>query len=69
LDDGSQPSWLARASRLGHALENGLLVVLLSFLVVFSIGVTWGDGLTRIVVSGSRCSVHSRRAATGSTFG
>jgi len=53
LDDGSQPSWLARASRLGHALENGLLVVLLSFLVVFSsaqivlrnvfsIGVTWG---------------------------
>jgi len=61
LDDGSQPSWLARASRLGHALENGLLVVLLSFLVVFSsaqivlrnvfsIGVTWGDGLTRIVV-------------------
>jgi hypothetical protein len=36
LDDGSQPSWLARASRLGHALENGLLVVLLSFLVVLS---------------------------------
>lgn len=61
MDDGSQPSWLARAVRLGQALENGLLVVLLSFLVVFSsaqivlrnvfsIGVTWGDGLTRIVV-------------------
>jgi len=43
------------------ALENGLLVALLGFLVVFSfaqivlrnvfsIGVTWGDGLTRVVV-------------------
>lgn len=47
--------------RLGRALETGLLVVLLGFLVVFSsaqivlrnvfsIGVTWGDGLTRVVV-------------------
>jgi TRAP-type C4-dicarboxylate transport system permease small subunit len=61
LDDGSQHSWLTRAARLGLAVENGLLVVLLGFLVVFSsaqillrnvfsIGITWGDGLTRIIV-------------------
>jgi TRAP-type C4-dicarboxylate transport system permease small subunit len=61
LEDGSPRSWLSRAARFGQALENGLLVVLLGFLVVFSsvqivlrnvfsIGVTWGDGLTRIVV-------------------
>jgi TRAP-type C4-dicarboxylate transport system permease small subunit len=52
---------LTRAARVGLALENGLLVALLGFLVVFSfaqivlrnvfsIGVTWGDGLTRVVV-------------------
>jgi TRAP-type C4-dicarboxylate transport system permease small subunit len=61
LDDGSQRSWLSRAARVGLALENGLLVALLGFLIVFSsaqivlrnvfsIGVTWGDGLTRVVV-------------------
>jgi TRAP-type C4-dicarboxylate transport system permease small subunit len=61
LNDGSPSSWLKRAARFGLALENGLLVALLSFLVVFSfaqivlrnvfsIGVTWGDGLTRVVV-------------------
>jgi TRAP-type C4-dicarboxylate transport system permease small subunit len=61
LDDGSHSSWLARAARVGVALENALLVALLGFLVVFSfaqimlrnvfsIGVTWGDGLTRVVV-------------------
>jgi TRAP-type C4-dicarboxylate transport system permease small subunit len=61
LKDGSQSSWLTRAARFGLALENGLLVALLGFLVVFSfvqivlrnvfsIGVTWGDGLTRVVV-------------------
>ena len=54
-------SWLARAARFGVALENALLVALLGFLVVFSfaqivlrnvfsISVTWGDGLTRVVV-------------------
>jgi len=68
LDDGSQPSWLARASRLGHALENGLLVVLLSFLVVFSsaqivlrnvfsIGVTWGDDPREAVAQIGRAHV------------
>ena len=61
MNDGSQSSWLTRAARVGLALENGLLVALLGFLVVFSfaqivlrnvfsIGVTWGDGLTRVVV-------------------
>jgi len=61
LDDGSHSSWAARAARVGLALENALLVALLGFLIVFSfaqivlrnvfsIGVTWGDGLTRVVV-------------------
>jgi TRAP-type C4-dicarboxylate transport system permease small subunit len=61
LDDGSNNSWLTRAARIGLALENAVLVALLGFLIVFSfvqivlrnvfsIGVTWGDGLTRIVV-------------------
>src|SRR5262249_28450099 len=61
LDDGSQSSWFARAARIGLALENALLVALLGFLIVFSfaqivlrnvfsIGITWGDGLTRVVV-------------------
>lgn len=61
LDDGSHPSWLSRAARIGLALENAVLVGLLGFLIVFSfaqivlrnvfsIGVTWGDGLTRVAV-------------------
>jgi len=61
LNHGPQSSWLTRAARLGLALENGLVVALLGFLIVFSfvqivlrnvfsIGVTWGDGLTRVVV-------------------
>lgn len=61
MDDGSHSSWLARAARVGLALENAVLVALLGFLIVFSfvqivlrnvfsIGVTWGDGLTRVVV-------------------
>ena len=61
MDDGSQTSWLTRAARIGLALENAVLVALLGFLIVFSfvqivlrnvfsIGVTWGDGLTRVVV-------------------
>jgi TRAP-type C4-dicarboxylate transport system permease small subunit len=52
---------LARAERLGRGLETALIVVLLSGLVlftsaqillrnVFSIGVTWGDGLVRLTV-------------------
>ena len=61
MDDGSHSSWLTRAARIGLALENAVLVALLGFLIVFSfaqivlrnvfsIGVTWGDGLTRVVV-------------------
>jgi TRAP-type C4-dicarboxylate transport system permease small subunit len=61
LDDGSHSSWVGRAARVGLVLENALLVALLGFLIVFSfaqivlrnvfsIGVTWGDGLTRVVV-------------------
>ena len=61
MDDGSHSSWVARAARIGLALENALLAALLGFLIVFSfaqivlrnvfsIGVTWGDGLTRVVV-------------------
>jgi TRAP-type C4-dicarboxylate transport system permease small subunit len=52
---------LARISRAGRALENALIVVLLGGLIlfasaqillrnVFSIGFTWGDGLTRLTV-------------------
>ena len=52
---------MTRAARIELAIENGLLVALLGFLIVFSfaqivlrnvfsIGVTWGDGLTRVVV-------------------
>jgi TRAP-type C4-dicarboxylate transport system permease small subunit len=61
VDDGSQTSWLTRAARFGRALENGLVVALLGFLIlfasaqivlrnVFSVGITWGDGLTRVIV-------------------
>jgi TRAP-type C4-dicarboxylate transport system permease small subunit len=61
LDDASQRSWLTRAARVGREVENGLIVVLLGFLVlfasvqivlrnVFSIGLNWGDGLTRVIV-------------------
>ena len=50
-----------RAAAVAQALETGLLVVLLSGLIlfssaqiilrnVFSIGLTWGDGLTRLAV-------------------
>ncbi len=73
------PGWLARArpARAG-ARERACSSSLLGFLIVFSsaqivlrnvfsIGVTWGDGLTRSSCSGSRCSVRSRRAATGGT--
>ena len=52
---------MMRAARFGRALENGLVVALLGFLIVFasaqivlrnvfSIGITWADGLTRMVV-------------------
>ena len=61
MDDGSHSTWSTRAARLGRALENGLVVALLGFLIVlasaqivlrnvFSIGITWADGLTRVIV-------------------
>lgn len=61
MDDGPQSSWFTRAARFGRALENGLVVALLGLLIVFasaqivlrnvfSIGITWADGLTRMIV-------------------
>ena len=61
MSDVAQNSWLARAERLGRGIETALILVLLSGLVlftsaqillrnVFSIGVTWGDGLVRLIV-------------------
>jgi len=61
LEQRSQHSWWARTAALGHRLETILLVGLLSGLIllasaqivlrnVFSIGVTWGDGLIRLGV-------------------
>jgi TRAP-type C4-dicarboxylate transport system permease small subunit len=52
---------LARISRAGRALENALIVALLGGLILFSsaqillrnvlsIGLTWGDGLSRLAV-------------------
>lgn len=57
----SQPPWWARAAALVRRLETALLVVLLGGLIVFSsaqillrnvfsIGITWGDGLIRLTV-------------------
>jgi TRAP-type C4-dicarboxylate transport system permease small subunit len=61
LSDGQQHSWLARISRAGRVLEDTLIVLLLSALVlfasaqiflrnVFSIGFTWSDGSIRLAV-------------------
>jgi TRAP-type C4-dicarboxylate transport system permease small subunit len=61
LNGGSQLSWTARFSRAGRVLEDSLIVVLLSGLIVFasaqivlrnvfSIGFTWSDGLIRLAV-------------------
>lgn len=61
MDGRPHRSWLMRAAAVAQALETGLLVVLLSGLIlfssaqivlrnVFSIGLTWGDGLTRLAV-------------------
>jgi TRAP-type C4-dicarboxylate transport system permease small subunit len=55
------PSWWRRAGEVGRTIETTLIVVLLSGLIifasaqivlrnVFSIGVTWGDGLIRLAV-------------------
>lgn len=61
MDDPSDQSWWARADRVGRAIETTLIVVVLGGLVLFasaqivlrnffSIGLTWSDGLIRIVV-------------------
>lgn len=61
MNDRSDQSWWARADRIGRAVETTLITVILSGLVlfasaqillrnVFSIGVTWSDGLIRLVV-------------------
>ncbi len=54
-------AWLARAERWGRWLENALMTLLLSGLIllasmqillrnVFSMGLAWGDGLVRLMV-------------------
>jgi TRAP-type C4-dicarboxylate transport system permease small subunit len=61
LDSRPDPSWWARADRAGRAIETTLIVVVLGGLVLFasaqivlrnffSIGLTWSDGLIRLVV-------------------
>jgi TRAP-type C4-dicarboxylate transport system permease small subunit len=61
LNEGSPHSWPTRIARAGRVIEDALIVVLLSGLIlfasaqillrnVFSIGFTWGDGLTRLTV-------------------
>lgn len=61
MDGRPHQSWLTRAAAVVRAVENGLLVLLLSGLILFSsaqivlrnlfsIGLTWGDGLTRLAV-------------------
>jgi TRAP-type C4-dicarboxylate transport system permease small subunit len=57
----SQQSWRARLERIAQGVENVLLAALLGGLVLlataqivlrnfFSVGVTWGDGLIRLLV-------------------
>lgn len=61
MADSQRHSWWARLGRFGRAVETTLLAVLLGGLVlfasaqivlrnVFSIGLNWGDGLTRLAV-------------------
>jgi TRAP-type C4-dicarboxylate transport system permease small subunit len=61
LSDRSGQTWWKRAERFGRALETTLITVILGGLVlfasaqillrnVFSVGVTWSDGLIRLVV-------------------
>jgi C4-dicarboxylate transporter, DctQ subunit len=61
LNDRASQSWWARAERVGKTIETTLIVAILGGLVlfasaqivlrnVFSIGVTWSDGLIRLVV-------------------
>lgn len=61
MSEGSRHSWWDRVERFGRAAETWLIVALLGGLIVFasaqivlrnffSIGLTWGDGLTRLTV-------------------
>lgn len=61
MNDSSRHSWWDRAERAGRALETWLIVALLGGLIifasaqivlrnVFSMGLTWSDGLVRILV-------------------
>lgn len=61
MEERTQPSWWVRAAAFGRRLETALLVLLLGGLIalasaqillrnVFSIGLTWADGLTRLIV-------------------
>ena len=61
MNEGPQQSWLARVANAGRVVEDALIVVLLGGLILFSsaqillrnlfsIGFTWGDGLTRLAV-------------------
>jgi len=61
LSESSRQSWWERAERAGRAVETWLIVALLGGLIifgsaqivlrnVFSIGLTWSDGLIRLIV-------------------
>lgn len=61
MNEPAGHSWWARAERVGRAIETALIVLVLGGLVifasaqivlrnVFSIGLTWSDGLIRLVV-------------------
>lgn len=61
MSAAGRESWLDRADRIGRRIENALLVVGFSALAllagaqivlrnVFSVGIVWGDPLTRILV-------------------
>jgi TRAP-type C4-dicarboxylate transport system permease small subunit len=61
LSEPSRDGWWARAERIGRAVETCLITTLLGGLIllasaqillrnVFSTGLTWSDGLTRLIV-------------------
>jgi TRAP-type C4-dicarboxylate transport system permease small subunit len=61
LSDAAQNRWWGRIDRAARAAETGLIVAILGGLIVFgaaqivlrnffSIGFSWGDGLTRLAV-------------------
>ncbi len=61
MSEPSRDGWWARAERIGRAVETWLITTLLGALIllasaqillrnVFSTGLTWSDGLTRLIV-------------------